>query len=351
MADEREALVSLMAWSVGLDRPDLVERFVTIQPDEALRLLASLTRNRTRESPRLVLLERLARIASRRGEELLAIAADPLRELFSALVEAVPEDTEGLPPSPILGELPPVDDPVEALMTAFERVAADAPAVAYAGFAVNATAPLALRAHESEFEAPRCDDSEETDPEGGLAGRTVAATFFSRLEFDKFESWLDPEAWPSLCSWFFDKMIPVRPKQNLPLGGWNAVHDEVVLLDPATPWTTCLFFFGSAATQTELRTTYRLATPKDGEPGDGVADHFSPGPGPDHTLHVIVDNGVLIAQEWTVAGPDIKSKLSLSKTVAFTDDDLDDWVTVLCDTFWLDLAIGMADKAAHEAVN
>ena len=347
MEIEREALVSLMAWSVGLDR------FVTLQPDEALRALGALTRSRTRESPRLVLLERLTRVVSRRGEELFAIAGDPLRELLSALFDNRDFDNEGLPPAPGLGELPSDDDPVEVLTRALERVARDgpanAPADAYAIFAREAASPLALRAYESEFEAPRCDDSEESEPEGGLAGRTVAATFLSRLEFDKFESWLDPEAWPSLCSWFFDDMIRIRPKQNLPLGGWNAIHDEVVLLDPATPWTTCLHFFGSVAIATELKTTYRLATPDDGEPGDDVTRHFSPGPGPNHTLHVTVDHGFLKAEEWTVAGPDIKSKLSLTKTVAFTDDDLNDWVTVLCDTFWLDLAIGMADKAAHEA--
>jgi hypothetical protein len=345
MDNEREALVSLTAWSVGQDR------FVTIQPDEALRALGAGTRNRTRASPRLVLLERLARVTSRRGEELLAIAQDPLRELLSALFDTRDVDNEGLLPASGVGALPPPDeDPVEALTLALERIAragpANAPADAYAILASAALHHLELRAYE--MAPPACDDTTVETAEG-VVERTVEAEFFSPLAFDRFADWLDPPKWPGLCSWFFRDMIELRPRKKLAMpGSWNAIYDEQVQLDPAVVWTTCLFFFGLGNEQ-RLSTTYRLASPAD------IATHFAggpvPPPAPDHPLHLTVDHGVLIAEKFGTESSENKSRLRLSKTVAFTETDLVEWVTVMCDTFWLDLAIAMAHKAAFAANN
>ena len=64
---------------------------------------------------------------------------------------------------------------------------------------------------------------------------TVEATFYSALEFDAFERWLDPESWPVLCPWFFLDMDLVRPRASLAApGAWNAVYDGATHLVWAT---------------------------------------------------------------------------------------------------------------------
>jgi hypothetical protein len=341
---ERDALVSIAAWSAGQ------EHLAPVELETALADLAELTKKGTRQSPRLVVLERLVRAAARRGEEFLAAESSGRQGLLGALIEAAPDDAARVPnPDTAVIDVPRSLEDIDVLEGALRGNANLVPAVAYRNFAASARITLALQPHETT--APSCDDSEPDRPAGGVAANMVSAQFFSARPFADFGQWMDPTAWHGLCPWFFDSMVPlipaaqqIAPVPNLHLGGWRQSFDETVLLVPNDPWTTCLHFT-HLRSASDLHTDYRLAQHAD------APEHFPALPSgafapPPHPVHLIVDHGFLAAEDDPFAGAPLTTRVTLTKITKFVDADYDKWTTLACDTFWLDLAMAMADAAA-----
>jgi len=340
---ERDALVSIAAWSAGQ------EHLAPVELEKALADLAELTRKGTRQSPRLVVLERLVRAAARRGEEFLAAESAGRQGLLGALIEAVPDDVARVPnPDTAVIDAPRSLEDIDVLEGALAGNASLMPAEAYRNFAAGARITLALQPHETT--APSCDDSEPDQPAGGVPANMVSAQFFSTRPFADFGQWMDPNAWPGLCPWFFRSMAPltpaaqqIAPVPNVHLGGWRQSFDETVLLDADEPWTTCLHFT-HLRSASDLHTDYRLA-----QQADAPAHFAAAASGafaPPHPVHLVVDHGFLAAEDDPFAGAPLTTRVTLTKITKFVDAEYDKWTTLACDTFWLDLAMAMADAAA-----
>ena len=348
---EHDALLYLAAWSARHER--VLERLERegMTLESALNDLAALTASGQRRSPRLVVLERIVRAAARRTEEFLAAEnAGGRQQLHGALIDAVPDDVGRVPGTDTsVIDIPERSEGILRLDEALKGNDGMEPADAYRSFATKAATVLALHAHEKA--APACDDTKVTETGGGIRAREVNAMFFSDRRFTVFEKWLDPNAWHSLCPWFFRGMdalttapVKVPPVPGVHLGGWNQPFDERVLLALDDEWTTCLQF-DHLGTTSELITTYELAQPLD------APSHFVEVPGggfaPPHPLHLVVDHGFLRAEDvQDTQPPPTKARLTLSKIVWFGNPDYDEWTSLACDTFWLDLAMAMADAAA-----
>jgi hypothetical protein len=322
---ERDALVSLGA------PPSQRERFQLVPVGQALTELAELTRGRARRSSRLLVLERLVRAAGRPGNDLVGVEnAGGLRDLLDALLEV---DAGIHDPSAREGGVVMLE---EALVSG----AGLDPADAYRQFieTTQTNAPLRdiIVLQKYEVFAPTCNDTDIEEVEGHVA-RKITAEFFSELPFDRFASWLDPESWPALCPWFFRQMDGIPPRNGAPsCVQW---YDETVEISAGVRWRTRLRF-NHRVFSDELVTDYRLRLPNEADP---------PGAPPEATAHLVVDQGFLSAQQ--LAGPQqgFVSRLKMVKIADFVDDEIDSWTTLMCDTFWLTLAIEMANAAAEAA--
>jgi hypothetical protein len=319
---ERDALVSLAA------PPSQRERLPLVPIGQALTELAELTRDRKGRASRLLVLERLVRAASRLGrEQLIVNENESLRSLLEILVVQAPvEHPQSL------------EDGINALERALIMVEGLPMADAYRRFAEMTRTTLALK--DFEVFAPTCNDTLTQTVHGHVA-RVITAEFFSELAFDRFEAWLDPKSWPTLCSWFFEHMDGLPPPHPPP--PWVQWFDETVVITGGVRWTTRLRFEHKRRPN-ELLTEYRLrdGTDAPGEPEGAPAE-------PEAQL--LVDEGFLRAQRFAGQQPGFISRLTMRKVAKFVDDDLNAWTSLMCDEGWLPLAIEMAAAAAEAAAS
>lgn len=318
---ERQALLEVAAWSAGVES-DVFGPEHEVNISATLRTLAKLTIDGARTAPRLVLLERLVRAASRRGDEFLAPDNEGLRILLNALIEEGGRRGDD------------VSDALETVERSLRMVNGINTVDAYSTFA-NQGNQVALQMQTHEVHAPACDDTGVYTSSTGITAPSVETSFYSEVPFDEFETWMDPESWPQMCPWFFTGMKLIGTKQVGANGGWRAIYDETVELIPGEEWVTRLRFEHKRRS-TEHRTEYRLPLTGEVPPNAPTAP----------TQHLIVDHGYLSAQrsDWKYEG--FVSKVTLAKTAAFADGALAKWTSIMCDTFWMDLAIAMAHTAA-----
>jgi hypothetical protein len=308
-AAERLALVSLAAWSDGgeellaaLSRSSDTK---LLQPDDALMYLAEATASGTRRVPRLVILDLLVRLAHRRGEQFFSPDLPGRERLFFALGREI----EVQPGAGVAA-----GDISKALqLTLQSTFGLPGLRMAWHQFAERMSEPMALTSYE--VNKPMCDDRVEVD-----GARAIETEFFTDMSVEDLTYWADPRHWPH-CSVYFEAMHRKGKLKHVD-GGWDGTFVEVVSCVPGKSLETPLeFCYREADDGSEVHTTYDLA--------EGPTDD------------ILVDNGFVKAEHDT-SGPDgTQTRVSALKIIKFTDDSVQQWTSIACDTFWTELLIDM----------
>jgi hypothetical protein len=207
VADERLALTSLALWSVNPDSDlleCLVERFdfVPMSRVDALRLLADRTVEQIRIVPRLVVLDLLVRLASRRDAAVIPEAAgadadDIGLELDRLIIGLVAEAAGPMlsVPLPLTGDVLEIDPAAHVRTALFEIAEAD-DIEPWAYFVAHEAE--VMRLSPAEINKPICDDS-TTVMADGTEAVVLEMQYHSPMSVEQLKPWTDPRNWPA-CS-------------------------------------------------------------------------------------------------------------------------------------------------------
>jgi hypothetical protein len=319
-AEERRAqgstIAALNAFSAGVDFDSRGE-LGYVDPDDAILALASAVENGTLHVPRLLVLDSLVRLASRRGGDELKARDEALNTLLRALIA----DARG----------PEVDlaEAVPAVRTALDSVAslkgiAGAPHP-WQVFAEE-SGP-ALRLTRAEVEKPVCNDREVV-VKGPYKAIGVTVEFFTDASPGQLRNFCDPRRWHE-CSAYQKEMTPwtdpgARPDEDRPPGGWRRDLLETVQLAPGKEL------------KTPLRFTHTIQDEND--PSWVHLDYLLIR----ETKDIHVDEGALDVRRVMSGKHRGRTRVSAIKAILFADPLLANWPTVACDTFWMDLVIDAA---------
>ena len=170
--------------------------------------------------------------------------------------------------------------------------------------------------------------------------REVTAEFFSELAVRPLRAVARPRVVAGALSLVLqaDGRHPSSARRR---ATWVQWYDETVEIAAGERWTT------------RLRFNHRAFYGSSSAPTTGCGCRTSAGIPPGHrprpTANLLVDEGFLVAEKFTGQQPGFMSRLTMVKIADFVDDEIDAWTTLMCDTFWLTLAIEMAEAAAEAA--
>jgi hypothetical protein len=179
-------------------------------------------------------------------------------------------------------------------------------------------ADAGLREHATEHDAdkPGCNDA-PSDAGPGLP--TIVSRFWTSKPLDGLRPYVNPLNWPQLGSEYWQDMSPVEGPTNRP-DGYDAVFREVVKL-PTGTITVYLDVSFREGPEFAL-TTYREA--------------------PDRPSDARLDRGYVFATNATVGRFANQTLVYSTKSIIFTDDELNGFTDIACDNGWVDLMIHMA---------
>jgi hypothetical protein len=332
VAKERRAqgltVAALNAFSAPGAAQQLRDDLRYADPDDAIEGLASAIEEGTLRVPRLVVLDSLVKLASRRGDELRARQA-ALDTLLEALVrQARARETE-ISPAGGSAARPGVASAVLTVRGALESVAF------LSGFASTPPpwkifvlqAGDALGLSRAEIDKPRCNDAGIV-MKGNLRARALTVEFHTDASPDELRHFCDPRRWHE-CSAYQKEMTEWRgagykPDDDRPPDGWRRDLLETVQLAPGLELTT------------PLRFTHTIQDPNN--PSWVHLDYVLIG----DTKHIEVDEGALDVRRVTTGKHQGRTRVGAIKAIRFKNDQLNEWTTVACDTFWMDLVIDAA---------
>lgn len=318
---ERDALLSLAVASYP--QRDRIQSVLKesgnvdlLAPDEALQQLAESVRRKRLAVPRLMVLNALVRLATRRGGEVFAEENEAMGDLLDALVQ----DAQPNMDMDLAGA-------TEELRRGLMRLEnADTAFAAWDMFEPVATRTLALT--DDERWGPRCTDELSVTSKSGVVAAQVSSEFWTDRTPEQMAGWADPQTWPD-CSIYFRSMEP-HPKGSTqpvpyagPPEGWDGTFLEVVDAFLGHRLETPLRFMYRKELPNAVWSTYELADPQ------GTAD-------------IVIDEGFLEARLKPNGPPGRPTHVRTLKVIRFRDDQLQEFVTLACDTFWTEAAITMA---------
>jgi hypothetical protein len=286
-------------------------------PDEAIQSLAAEVAKGTLRVPRLLVLDALVRLASRRGEE-LRTRADALDTLLEALVR----QARG-PEAELTGAVSTVRAALDSVAAVRGIAAAPHP---WQVFVQQAGA--ALRLSQAEIEKPLCNDREVV-AKGPYKAVGVTVEFHTDASPGELRHFCDPTRWHE-CSAYQKEMTPwtgpgAIDQQGPGPHGWRRDLLERVQLSPAKEL------------ETPLRFTYGIEDQTD--PNWVHLDYLLL----EVTEDILVDEGALDVRRVTSGSHLGRTRVSAKKAILFTEESLlAKWPTVACDTFWMDLVIDAA---------
>jgi hypothetical protein len=319
-ATERRAqgstVAALNAFSAPGAASDLRDRLRYADPDDAIQRLAAEVEKGTLRVPRLLVLDSLVKLASRRGDELRKpnAALDTLLEALARQARGPEAEAE-------------VEDAVLTVRAALESVASlGVESTTHPWEAFVQEAGPALRLTQAEIEKPLCNDAERVK-KGDLEAIGVTVEFLTDASPGDMRHFCDPMRWHE-CSAY------QKPMEKLPGGldqpgpgphGWRRDLLEKVQLSPAMLLTT------------PLRFTYGIEDEND---PDWVHLDYLMLEGTQ--TEILVDEGSLDVRRVTSGKHQGRTRVRAIKAILFADPLLAKWTTVACDTFWMDLVIDAA---------
>jgi hypothetical protein len=317
-AEERRAqgstVAALNAFSARVPS-DFRDGLRFTDPDEAIQALAAAVEEDTLRVPRLLVLDSLVRLASRRGEELGALDAT-LGPLLEALVRQA-----GVPAADLGDAVVTVRGALDSVASLSGAALAPPP---WQVFARQAAGPLRLT--QAEIDKPLCNDSEVV-VKGQYRAVGVTVEFHTDATPGALRHFCDPTRWHE-CSAYQHEMTPwndpaaitdqIRPN------GWRRDLVETVELSPKRMLVT------------PLRFTYTIQDQND--PAWVHLDYLLLR----KTGDILVDEGALDVRRITSGKHQGRTRVSAKKAILFEDAVQATWPTIACDTFWTDLVIDAA---------
>jgi hypothetical protein len=183
----------------------------------------------------------------------------------------------------------------------------------------------ALGLSQAEIEKPLCNDAERVI-KGDLEATGVTVEFLTDASPGALRHFCDPTRWHE-CSAYQKEMTPwpggidqAGPGPH----GWRRDLLERVQLSPAM------------LLKTPLRFTYGIEDESD--PDWVHLDYLLL----EETEDIRIDEGALDVRRVTSGKHQGRTRVSAIKAIRFRNDMLDDWTSVACDTFWMDLVIDAA---------
>ena len=163
---------------------------------------------------------------------------------------------------------------------------------------------------------------------GNLKARALTVEFHTDASPGELRHFCDPRRWHE-CSAYQKEMTKwsgagAKPDEDRPPDGWRRDLLETVQLAPGLEL------------KTPLRFTHTIQDPND--PSWVHLDYVLIG----ETKDIEVDEGALDVRRVTTGKHQGRTRVSAIKAIRFKDDLLDDWTSVACDTFWMDLVINAA---------
>jgi hypothetical protein len=319
-AEERRGqgstLAALNAFSAPDVDPELRSKLRYADPDDAIQRLASAVEEGTLRVPRLLVLDSLVKLASRRGDELKAQEA-ALDTLLEALVRQArgPEAEVGTAVLTVRGALESV--------ASLSDVAS--PPDPWKIFVLQAGDALGLS--QAEIDKPRCNDAGIVK-KGNVEARALTVEFLTDASPGELRRFCDPRHWHE-CSAYQKEMTKwsgagAKPDEDRPPDGWRRDLLEKVQLAPGFEL------------KTPLRFTHTIQDPND--PSWVHLDYLLI----EETKDIEVDEGALDVRRVTTGKHQGRTRVTAIKAIRFKDDLLNKWTTVACDTFWMDLVIKAA---------
>jgi hypothetical protein len=283
-------------------------------PDEAILALASVVEKGTLRVPRLLVLDSLVRLASRRGGDELRARDEALNTLLRALIA----DAQG-PEADLTEALPSVRSALDSVASMSSVAGAPHP---WQVFAQQSGPALGLT--QAEVEKPVCNDREVV-VKGPHRAIGVTVQFYTDASPGELRHFCDPTRWHE-CSAYQKQMTPwpggidqAGPGPH----GWRRDLLERVQLS-----------LGKEL-ETPLRFTYGIE--EENDPDWVHLDYLLL----EETGDILVDEGALDVRRVTSGKHIGRTRVSAIKAILFRGL-LAQWPTVACDTFWMDLVIDAA---------
>jgi hypothetical protein len=315
--EQGSTVAALNAFSAPHVTPGLRSKLRYTDPDDAIQRLASAVEKGTLRVPRLLVLDSLVKLASRRGDELRTREAS-----LDTLLEALVVQARGLEEAEVGTALLTVRGALEsvAFLSGFKSTPPP-----WKIFVLRAGDALALS--RAEVEKPLCNDA-GCVKKGNLKARALTVEFHTDASPVELRRFCDPRRWHE-CSGYQKKMTPwtgagAEPDEDRPPDGWRRDLLERVELAPGLEL------------QTPLRFTHSIQDPKN--PRWVHLDYLLIG----ETDDIEVDEGALDVRRVTAGKHRGRTRVTAIKAIRFKDDELDRWTSVACDTFWMDLVIDAA---------
>jgi hypothetical protein len=284
--------------------------FVT--PDKAMGALARAVDNGTLRIPRLFVLDALVKLSSRRGS---LEGYDKLDELLEALVRRA-----GVP---TINVTDAADTVRQALDSVSQLEGGSSNLDRWSVFAAQTADVLQLTT--AEVEKPSCNDGEDVK-KGSQGANGVTVEFYTDATPSDLRDFCDPRLWHEHSA-YQRKMSELggsKDNEKLDNGWWR--HDllEIVELSP------------EMTLETPLRFTFSIQD-KD-NPRWVHLDYVLI----DETKEISIDEGSLDVRLVTTGIHKGRTRVIAKKAILFTDQLLQDWTTIACDTFWTEMVIAAA---------
>lgn len=304
--------------------------FQVVTVEEAVDNLLTLTISGDRQTPRVVVLDRLVRLAvTRRGKDLRAMG-ETLDELVTLLGHEDPAGPTGVRPDVGIIDKPLVD----AVRQGFDELAnADANLLdAWPVFVKTTQAYVAYSS--TEVYKPVCNDALDENARAKVPVYCVEVVFHTDKSVSAMEKFVKPQNWKKYSS-CFKQMKPLGPEKKVqnPAGWDRDFHEKVVPFAGCNLEADLHFEFRKIKTGnkiTELYCSFQLL-------------HV-----PAAEQLIQVDYGFMRVETDRGEPEGRQTKLTATKAIGFNDPTMQSWPTVACDTFWLELVTRVAVAVGSE---
>jgi hypothetical protein len=185
--------------------------------------------------------------------------------------------------------------------------------------------PAATRKAEAEIDKPGCRD-DETVVLGGEEVPTIVSRFWTERTIAQLAGYVDPREWVRTGWPFWEEMSCIdgpRPTD----GGYDGRFREVVLLP--TGRITAYLDVTFRQDDSSVYMTYEEA------PDEANDD-------------VVIDRGCVFATRQTTDPDDVRAPMVMvfaTKSIIFSDPELNGFADLACDNGWVQLMINMATNA------